>query len=432
VEDLHERLDQRMLVPILEHEETNRQFRRGEHEDRVDHRSVIGHEQRTAVLRDVLGPLHVHPVDRVRGEPEEQAQEGVRHQHERVDRRDEREDRRPEEELGRCDVEVMRAARVDGGGHADPHERQERREGDDAPLLFLERSMLDQRVDRDDEESAGEPECRQQPEHRLEAQSVNRQGQAGGAHADGPQGNQAVLDLPAGQRACGVASDADSDRQRRLEVTAVRLVDVKDFRPVEDDDELEQRPEKPEVRVPGDGEEQNPIGPDEAPLLEELAKHVQPESSRRVGRGNLRDAETRRQSRERAAGEDQARRRLVAVEPLGEDRPADRARDDRRERSQLQHAVSPRQALRREKLGQQPVLRGTEQRGLRAREEDGGEREGDGVPRERQRREQHDAQLEHLRGDGHLALAEPVGEEPARHREQDEWGREQETDQQDP
>src|SRR5262249_13638230 len=75
--DSGERLDEGMLVDVLEHQEANGTVESRNEEDGVGHRDVIGSEQRTTARGDVLAAFDVEAVKRMGGEPEEQAQERI-------------------------------------------------------------------------------------------------------------------------------------------------------------------------------------------------------------------------------------------------------------------------------------------------------------------------------------------------------------------
>jgi hypothetical protein len=62
-----------------------------------------------------------------------------------------------------------------------------------------------------------------------------------------------------------------------LQVAAARFIQMKDFASVENDYELQERAEKPEVGVADDGQLECAIGADQAPLRSKIGKDVEAE-----------------------------------------------------------------------------------------------------------------------------------------------------------
>jgi hypothetical protein len=94
-------------------------------------------------------------------------------------------------------------------------------------------------------------------------------------HPDGAERDKAILNLSRGKKTRGVAAKAYAYGKRRLQVAAVRFVDVQNFAAVKDNHELEQRAEEPEVSIAHDGEVQSAVWPDDLNLLYQIAKNVE-------------------------------------------------------------------------------------------------------------------------------------------------------------
>src|SRR5271163_3027067 len=135
-------------------------------------------------------------------------------------------------------------------------------------------------------------------------------------HADGAERDETIFDFSAGKQTSGVTADANANRKRRLQVAAVRFVNVQNLAAIKDNHKLQQRAEKPEVGVAHDSEMQSAIRPDNASLLYQIAKDVKAKFPGRISSGNMRDSETRRQPNQSASAEDEARINLVPMKAL--------------------------------------------------------------------------------------------------------------------
>src|SRR5580693_3223283 len=121
----------------------------------------------------------------------------------------------------------------------------------------------------------------------------------------------------------------------------MRFVDVQNFAAVKDNHELEQCAEKPEIGIAHDGEVQRAIRPDDLNLFEQIAKNVEAKFPGWVGGGNARDREAGHEAYECAACKNEAGHHLASVETLRQQRPDDRAGNDRDESRQFKDAVAP-------------------------------------------------------------------------------------------
>src|SRR5260370_15019785 len=142
--------------------------------------------------------------------------------------------------------------------------------------------MLNQGVDGNDKESTCKTECSQKERHLKKGQSMEGNGQRNHRHANGAKRDEAVLNLSRRKQAGGVAPDADANGQRRLQIATACLVKVQDFTAVENNNELQQRAEKPEVSIAGNGQVQDPVWPDELDLFLQVTKYIETECPGRV------------------------------------------------------------------------------------------------------------------------------------------------------
>src|SRR5579859_614355 len=105
----------------------------------------------------------------------------------------------------------MRKSGIDCGSSDDSDKRQPVCKSDNASFFVFIGPMLDQRIDGNDEESTRKSERGQQQNHLKKCQSMQGYGKSKQRHADGSERNEAILDLPRGKQARGVAAKADAD-----------------------------------------------------------------------------------------------------------------------------------------------------------------------------------------------------------------------------
>ena len=82
---------------------------------------------------------------------------------------------------------------------------------------------------------------------------------AGARHADGPEGDESVLDFVIAEPAGGDAADSDADGEGRVQVAGFGLAHVQNVRTVDDNGREEERSQKPEVRIAEHRHEKRPI-----------------------------------------------------------------------------------------------------------------------------------------------------------------------------
>ena len=153
-----EGLDVRLVVDVLEHEETDGAIGGGDEEERVHERHVIGNEESAAGFGDVVAAFDADAVDGVGDHEEDQAQEGIGQQINRIGGGDEREDGAVEKNAGGSLVQDRGEEKVRASGQKNAYEREQVRRRDHAALFCGAGAMLDQRIERDGEEAAEETE----------------------------------------------------------------------------------------------------------------------------------------------------------------------------------------------------------------------------------------------------------------------------------
>src|SRR5579862_853212 len=278
--------------------------------------------------------------------------------------------------------------------------------------------MLDERVDRDDEKTAGKSEQSQQRQDLQKAQSMQRQHAAEDGHAHAAERNQPIFDLPTGKITGGEAAYPDADGQSSLQVAATRFVKVQDFAAVKNDNELKQRTEEPEVGVADDRQLQCAVGAHQAPLRSNIAKNVPAEFLTGIAGGHTRDEKTGKEPEESERTKNHAGECFSSVKRLRQVGAEDGTGNDGEERGQFQHAIAPGKFFPGQKLRQQAVFRQTKKRSLRAGQENHGERQIWIAAPKRENGKQHGGKFENFGGNCDVALAEAVGRVAAGHREQ--------------
>ncbi|MCU0242930.1 MAG: hypothetical protein MUF51_10965 [Vicinamibacteria bacterium] len=409
------------LVEVAVHDEADEAIGRGDHQGHIDEREVIAYEQRPALGRDVVAADDAHAVERVREQPEHEAQQSVGQERQGVDRRAECDDTRYQEHVLRREMRDRRGQVVEPGRRDKTHRREEVREGDHAALARLVGAMLDEGVDGHDEEAAEEAEQGEVRQHPRERQARRGERDREGSQAQRPEGDQAVLDLVAREAAGRHAAEADADRERGLQIAGLRVAEVQCLLAEDDDVHLQDQAEEPEIRVAPDRQHQHAVAAHVAPLRRELGQWIQPERAPRISGRDAADAEARDQAADRHGQQDRARDLRPHGERIGHHAGRDRAQDDGRHRAHLDHAVAPRQALLRQQLRQQAVLRRREEGAVCAHQEDAGQEQRQAALRQGEERQAHDEDFEDLHADGDGALAEAIRQPAAEEREQQEW-----------
>ena len=183
------------LVKPFIHDEPDVPVRRGDEQQRVHEREMIGDEQGPAFGGDVVPALDVDAVDRAREHPEDEAEQGVRQQPDHIDRADQgqhaAEERPAAGQLENGGQKVMRP-------EAFPPKESRLAAASISPFLSLSGRCWSRAENRHDEEAAGKTE-RQAHHGPGERQAVQCQQGRDDREPDRAEGHQAILNLPPGQ-----------------------------------------------------------------------------------------------------------------------------------------------------------------------------------------------------------------------------------------
>src|SRR5215813_3463173 len=131
---------------------------------------------------------------------------------------------------------------------------------------------------------------------------------------------------------------------------------MQDSLPIENDFELQQRAEKPKIRIPHNGEPQSAIGASIAKMRKEVAKNVDAILLNWVRRRYARDERSRQQSHERTRQKEICAVYLMTGKLSRKTRADDRSRDDCEKCAQLDDAVAPGKLRIGQKFRQQTVF----------------------------------------------------------------------------
>src|SRR5258708_28029227 len=115
-------------------------------------------------------------------------------------------------------------AGIDGRRGGRSEEGDKIGERDDAAFMVLFRSVLNQGVDRDDEESAHKTKRAKKKQHLKKTQPLNRDGECEHRHANGAKRDKAIFDLSSREQPRCVAPQTDANGERRLEIAAATLL----------------------------------------------------------------------------------------------------------------------------------------------------------------------------------------------------------------
>src|SRR5215831_382307 len=118
---------------------------------------------------------------------------------------------------------------------------------DDTAFVLLFGPMLDESVDRNDEEPSGEPQQGKKDHYGDEANAVEGQQRAKDGHADGAEGDQAVFDLASGEITGGEAANTDANGYGGLQECGMCFVDLQNVVAIHYYVNLKQPTEKPEI-----------------------------------------------------------------------------------------------------------------------------------------------------------------------------------------
>ena len=230
----------------------------GEKQDEIDEGDVVGDQERSSLRRDVLLAHDPEPIQRMRGQDQQQAQQDVGKQGDRPEHsRRERQCRyhqdgdRGEPQRG----EACRSQRSRRYASKNPDVGQR----DDGSPMLVRSPPLEQGVQRHDDHAAGHAQGSRKSQQSVESGHDQSQQQAAPRHQDGAQRDHAVFDLapgePSGDQAAPAHSEPEqSQRDSRMSVgEAQHRLDV-------DQDVLSQKTrDGPVDDRPGHGEPQNAL-----------------------------------------------------------------------------------------------------------------------------------------------------------------------------
>ena len=210
---------------------------------------MVGDEERAPLLGNIVAALDPYPIERVRGEPEKQPQQRGGQQNDYVDRRNQSPGGTREKDSGRVEPDQVRHDVIDPSSDKDSDKRKEIRCPYDAALAIRARTMLDQSVDRHDEESREEAEQRKVYSHGAERETRPIESCPQRRHPNGAQGDEPVFNLVSRKVPGGEAPHADTDRHRSLQIANFRFRELENVLAVEKDVELQQGRKKEEVGI---------------------------------------------------------------------------------------------------------------------------------------------------------------------------------------
>src|SRR5580704_16869412 len=170
----------------------------------------------------------------------------------------------------------------------DADKREEIGDGDGAAFFFGRRDVLDERVDRDDEESAEDADEGEKRGHGRETEAGNREDGGEDDETNETGEDHALLDFSGGGVSGGEAADSDAEAEGREQVAAVLVVYAKDVGGVEDDVEEEQRAEEPEESVGEDRHAEGGVAPEALRFFDEFARKIPVEAAGGIGSGKAR------------------------------------------------------------------------------------------------------------------------------------------------
>src|ERR1039458_4032286 len=151
--------------------------------------------------------------------------------------------------------------------------------------------MLENRRDRHDKEPAEEAQRGYGAQYLTKGEPRMPEESREDADAQGAQRHEAVFDLAARQIARDKAAEADTNRQRRQEVSRADLADPEHVLPVINHALLQQLPDEPEVSVAEARQPQHPVPAHDLHLLPKVTQEVGAKLLLRIGGRQLRNAE---------------------------------------------------------------------------------------------------------------------------------------------
>jgi hypothetical protein len=240
------------------HDEADEALQAGGDQQAVDEGDVVADQERRAAARQVLRADDADAVDRVGEEPEREADHEVGQQVQHVERHDEGDEADDQHHLVGRQLQHVAEEPERAGGQQHAEHVEEVGGADQPAALVGGRALLQVGVERHHEEAAGETEQDQRGEGEAEGGRRPGQQQRADADADRPR-HQAEL-RPCRRRAAGGgAADADADGDGRLQQAGAGIVEAERLLAEEDDAQLQQGAQEPEVGDAEDGELQRAV-----------------------------------------------------------------------------------------------------------------------------------------------------------------------------
>src|SRR4029077_2417623 len=140
--NFRERLEEGEIVDAFEHEEADGTVGGADEQNRVYPGGMIRGQERSAAGRNIFLALQIEAVDGVRGNPEEQAEQGIRQEPEDVREGRKRTHGCPEKESQRAVVEEGVGDVIDKGRRKNADKREKIRSRKNASTLLLLGTML--------------------------------------------------------------------------------------------------------------------------------------------------------------------------------------------------------------------------------------------------------------------------------------------------
>src|SRR5437870_3959856 len=166
--------------------------------------------------------------------------------------------------------------------------------------------MLNECIDGNHEESREKPKHPQQAGYSPKTQPVAEKRQGESSETNRADRNESVFDLLSGKVSRRETAHSDTNCKGRLQIAFLNWAGMEKVVAVKENVGLQQRGEKPEIRIAEHGQEKHPIRTNVSDLLEEIAERVQSKCLARVGRRHTPDAEAGPQTDNREADQNDA------------------------------------------------------------------------------------------------------------------------------
>ena len=230
--ELRQPVDSGSVVELAKHKKADVPLRARANQERVHKGDVITHEQRGAVSRQVFTPVHADAIERMRQQPQAQADGGSGQKGQHVGRGYKRDDSHHQQHRIRSDMKHISQHQAPGRGRKDTRKRQDVGGRDDAPLGVFARALLEIGFERHNEESPAHPQ--QEVAGEGVGKRVRGETKVNGkqAQADRANRHQAELHLVAGEFARQKRADSNPDRDTGIEQSHSPVAQTEQIAPV--------------------------------------------------------------------------------------------------------------------------------------------------------------------------------------------------------